>query len=444
MIFPELDLPDACAWHAGLVRDRTDEVPGGDAVALARVHEESRALRRFRCCRSDRGALSRALALEKPECGACYFRPVVLHEQRFDRQELASRDSALQRTTQLVAQLLLARSRARSRARERVWSEHSSAAERTKCGLLSRCDESDDTGSALDQIREHTRAFRQLEEHHDRSAGHRFAAREYQRRVGGAIAERCDERCDGARSLVRTRIHCRARRIDIVEEATERGRSTLRGHDHVAGVDRDLLELLQLRRGYPPRAPCVALHELLDLGRGARRDDGSRGIPRDLARDRLQRFGLSTLDDLIRPRDHERCHRIQLHARALDELEDFAGRTGQRDWRAGAEEPRGAACGGDGEDRDRGVFRRPRRCGRHRDGDLGVGREDQELDSGCIGLYASQRWLEESRDGCRVVRDLVQHVLISAHSGTFTVAGRYSPLLHPILRCQLARHAPRD
>jgi hypothetical protein len=69
---------------------------------------------------------------------------------------------------------------------------------------------------------------------------------------------------------------------------------------------------------------------------------------------------------------------------------------------------------------------------------------DAILDAGNVAFHARQRGCDELGDSSRVVRDLVKDVLVPAYSGAFTRAGPRIPILHPFLRCRLARRRPGD
>jgi hypothetical protein len=151
-----------------------------DPIALAGVDEDPRAPRGLGGHRGGGGSLLRTLALEEPERGARHLGTVELRQKRFDCQQLARGHAPFERAPQLVAQLLLARARAGGGTGEGKGREHAGTAERAQRELLAGSDERDDHGAALGKVAQHAGVRRELEEHVERSAGNRLAARENQ------------------------------------------------------------------------------------------------------------------------------------------------------------------------------------------------------------------------------------------------------------------------
>jgi hypothetical protein len=287
VVVAQLDLPDPVGRDAALAGDRAHDVALPHAVHLADRHEDplERArgahhpARRGEALRHRAGVAARlhpgvapglqrrralALALHEPERGGGDLEAVVLLQQRLEREHLALRHAGGELLAEEGAQPLLVRSRAVGRVGEGERGDHPAGRDHAQLRELARLREGEEPhGHGAEHRVELLARGGDVVEHRERDAALGRAAHHAHALVLGAVAQRAEGVGRLALRALAAHHHRRARRVERVEQAAERGRTRARAHAHV--LDRHGLRPLPLGRR----------HRAAD--RGAR---GARSAPR--------------------------------------------------------------------------------------------------------------------------------------------------------------------
>ncbi len=315
----------------------------------------------------------------------------------------------------------------------------------------------------------------------------RGLGRHADRRIVGGVAERGEREAHLGGALVAPRRHGERLRVQLVEEPAERHRAGPVAHRHVLHrhLERGRLVGLRLALGDVARAAHVALDELLQLRVDLARDEDAAGLLGELAEHRLQLGAAADREDVVGPGDDDGADAVQLEHRAPHELGEDGGAAAHADGRARAQQPRGAARGGErdegrailaedatrragdgkralgvaGDDEHRG----PRSRGLGARGDHRALRHLLALHGACgarrvrparRALRALERRREEAPDQGPVVRQGVDGVLAAGHRSRRAggrlrgcIRARALVLFHDVLSLSMrlsGRRPPRD
>jgi len=260
---------------------------------------------------------------------------------------------------------------------------------------------------------------------------------------------------EGAESLPRslggrrvTRYYYGGGRIQVIEQASERGGSGARADGDVPD-DGKLVILRHLwdfdfRRTYLPRPAGIPLDEILDDRSDLAHHDDSTRVS-ELAKQRLQsrnRFW-PFLENVIRPGKDDRLYGINLEKRSADEPAELCRATGNREHWAGVENPGGTGRTRDGNDLDSSRARYAQHGLRDSQGRFRIASDDHDLRASRRGIHARQDRSQKFRNRLGRMRKGVNQILV-----TPGLSGRalsdFLRFQHPQpLICNVAQCLPR-
>jgi hypothetical protein len=346
MALAKVDFADVITGNPAFARDRAHEITYLYTVASSNSHEEPRHSRggtgpaaRFSIgrpaasngCGVLRGLSTlRALALEEMQRRGRNFSRIELLEQRLERDGLARGNTAAQYRTKLLTHKLLSIVSPPFRTGE-VQRGEAAARQLSEPGQLAgSCKHHDLDRLGLRNSLKLRGSQRRLIKNHYVCCGLKIRVRDSEIRIVLTVAkgsERTSRFVDGALFPCDDQ---RRRGIQIVEQSPERTRTGARTNRHVTN-DRQLVVLRQLRDfsvdyAHPPRAPGVALDEILESRRDFPRDDYAVSLA-DFAEQPFESgdYVGTFFENVICPGDNDSPDPIQFEERSTYECAELDG-----------------------------------------------------------------------------------------------------------------------